>query len=594
MTGKLWKLVQKDARPTFLMLLGLVCVGGIVELGGIATTAEMMGLVASRGEKLARGPLTVAFGLMDVTTPQERLRYGLVFTICVLGLVHLYTMAKVYLRSKFVWIQDREISTKLFENCLGRPYRWFLTQNSGELHRLVGSSHVTQSLINAFLAAAGHIAVAGTLSVALFVVDPLVATIGALLVGGAYGLVRLFTRKMIHERGGKAHSSESARRVAAHEAITSIRFVKTTARERFFVDRYSRHADEASRGMVFHGIYIETVRAFLEWMTFAGILSLSVYLIMGTEDFDSLLPKLTLYTMAGYRIVPAIQELFGLWSRLKFDASLVGQIEELLHAEPEVPEIGEEVEGVSTCENLVVLKNVSFAYEEAERQALRGVDLEIPRGAWYGVVGTTGAGKTTLLDIISGLIKPSQGEVVVGRTPLDLSVVRSWQSHIGVVPQEVILLDDDITRNVAFGLENDQIDEDLVRKVCEMAGLGEFLKELPAGLKTRLGERGTRLSGGERQRVGLARALYRKPSLLLLDEATSALDQATERRIIETLEELTADCTMITVAHRLSSVRPCDKIVVMEDGEIVSRGTFDELLESSPNFQKLALHRATV
>ncbi len=157
-----------------------------------------------------------------------------------------------------------------------------------------------------------------------------------------------------------------------------------------------------------------------------------------------------------------------------------------------------------------------------------------------------------------------------------------------------MLLDDDISRNVDFGLQNDQIDEDLVRKVCEMAGLAEFLKELPAGLKTRLGERGTRLSGGERQRVGLARALYRKPSLLLLDEATSALDQATERRIIDTLEELTADCTMITVAHRLSSVKPCDKIVVMEDGEIVSRGTFDELLESSPNFQKLALHRATV
>ena len=594
MIKKLWKLVQEDARSTFLMLLGLVLIGGFVELGGIATTAEMMGLVASRGEKLTGGPLSALFLFSDVTTPGDRLRYGLIFTVSVLAMVHIYTMSKVYLRSKFVWIQEREISTKLFSNCLGKSYRWFLKQNSGELHRLVGSSHVTQSLLNAFLAAAGHVAVAGTLSVALFIVDPLVATVGVAIVTGAYSMVRLFTRKTIQERGGKAHASESARRVAAHEAITSIRFVKTTAREKFFVDRYSHHANEASKGMIFHGIYVETVRAFLEWMTFAGILSLSVYLVMGAEDFDTLLPKLTLYTMAGYRIVPAIQELFGLWSRLKFDATLVGQIEELLNAEPEVPEIGSEVEGITTCENLVTLKNVSFAYEEAERRALKNVEWTIPRGAWYGVVGTTGAGKTTLLDVISGLIRPSEGEVVVGKSELDLSVVRSWQSHIGVVPQEVILLDDDIIRNVAFGLEAHQIDEELVRRVCEMAGLGEFLRELPAGLKTRLGERGTRLSGGERQRVGLARALYRKPSLLLLDEATSALDQATERRIIDTLEDLTSECTMITVAHRLSSVKPCDQIVVMEDGEIISRGTFEELLESSPSFQRLALHTATV
>ncbi|MFA5504964.1 MAG: ABC transporter ATP-binding protein [Vulcanimicrobiota bacterium] len=593
MISKLWKLVQVEARSHFLLLLVMVLAGGFVELGGIATTAEMMGLVASKGEKLSGGPLSFLIGMSGADQPVEQLKFGLVITIGVLGLVHCYTMAKTYLRSQFVWVQDREISTRLFQNCLAQSYPWFLKQNSGELHRIIGSSHVTQSLINGFLAAAGHFAVAVTLSLALFWVNPLVTAIGLLLVLVAYGLVRLFTLKTLTERGRGAHASDAARRVAAHEAITSIRFVKTTAREDFFVERFSRHATDSSRGMVYHGIYVDTVRAFLEWMTFAGILSLSVYLVMGAEDFDSLLPQLTLYTMAGYRIVPAINELFGIYTRIKFDSHLVDQIEDLLDAKPEDPLVGEPVQGLENCANLVELKDLSFAYADTDRKALRGVNLEIPRGSWYGVVGTTGAGKTTLLDLISGLLRADEGQIVVGSSRLDNRVVKSWQSHLGVVPQEVILLDESVLQNVAFGVPPAEIDHELVWKVCEMAGLGDFLKSLPQALETRLGERGTRLSGGERQRVGLARALYRKPTLLLLDEATSALDQATEQRIIETLEELTNDCTLITVAHRLSSVQPCDQILVLEQGEIVGRGTFAELLNSSPQFQKLALFNAT-
>lgn len=594
MISKLWALVQDEARPRFVVLFIVVCVGGFVELAGIATTAEMMGLVASKGEKVTGGPLSLLMSAAGAVTSSERLKFGLVTTIVVMGMVHFYSILRTYLRSQFSWIQEREISTRLFRNCLGQPYSWFLTRNTGELHRLVASAHTTQGLINGFLAAAGHLSVSATLSIALFIADPKVAVIAVVVVSGCYSLVRVYTQKTLSEKGGKAHQSETARQIAAQEALIGIRFVKTTAREKFFVDRYSKHAGDASRGMVYHGIYMETVRAFLEWMTIAGILALSVYFVLGTEDFDSLLPRLTLYTMAGYRIVPSIHQLFGLWSHLKFNAEHVADIEALLDAKPEVPAQGEKVQGLSTCHNLVTMKELSFRYEGAEVDALDRIDLEVPRGQWIGVVGTTGAGKTTLLDIVSGLVKPTHGEIRVAESPLDLSVVSDWQSQIGVVPQEVILLDDTIERNVAFGIEPEHIDRILVQKVCEMAGLAELIAGLPKGLDTRIRERGARLSGGERQRVGLARALYRKPSLLLLDEATSALDQATEKRIIETLKELTADCTMITVAHRLSSVKPCDQIIVMENGKIASRGSFDELLESSPDFRRLALFTASV
>jgi len=590
MLTRLWRLIQKEARLPFLGLLVMVCLGGFVELAGISATAELMGLVASQGTMSGKGPLGFLLDHMHLESPTDRLKWGLFWTIVVLGFVHGYSILRTFLNAQFIWIQDKQISTRIFKACLFRPYSWFLQRNSGELHRVLGSGHFVKGLLGAALSSVGHIAVAGTLLVALLLVDPKVALVGFSVVCAAYGVVRLYTKKALQERGRDAHRSDTARRVIAQEALTSIRFVKTTGRENFFVDEYANQSEQASKGMVYHSIYVDTVRAFLEWVTFAGILCLSVYLVLQSENLEVLLPRLTLYTMAGYRIVPAVHELFGLFSRLSFDLLYLEQVEELLKPDgPNLEEPGLPVEGLDSSPTLLRLDGVSFRYENSEHDALKGLDLELKRGQWLGVVGTTGAGKTTLLDILSGLCVPTSGTVTVGESQLNEKVVKDWQRHLGVVPQEVILLDDSIARNVAFGVSKPDIDLELVAKVCDLAGLSKFLKALPDGLETRLGERGTRLSGGERQRVGIARALYRKPTLLLLDEATSALDQATESKIIETLKTLSADCTLVTVAHRLSSVQPCDEIIVVEDGSIVSRGSFDTLLASSQTFQRLAL-----
>lgn len=595
MIARLWGLVQPNARSHFAILMVLVSVGGFVELAGISATAELMGLVASQGERGPGGPMTRMMKELSFTEPSERLKFGLVWAIVVLFFVHGYTMVRSYLKAKFIWIQDEEISSRLFQSCLERPYSWFLQQNSGELHRVLGSGHFVQGLLGSFLSAIGSFAVAGTLVVALLVVDPVVAVVGFIVVSVAYYLVQLFTQNSVRTKGKAAHVADAQRRVTAQEALTSVRFLKTTGSERFFADEYAEQTHRASKGMVYHSIYVDTVRAFLEWVTFAGILSLSVYLVLQSQNLETLLPRLTLYTMAGYRLVPAVHSIFGLWTRLKFDTEYLERVEHLLHyrqSRSETDPSPQSVEGLEEAEHLVRFEKVCFRYESADRDALKNIDLQLGRGEWLGVVGTTGAGKTTLLDLISGLCSPTAGQVIVGRSELGPDCVKDWQKRIGVVPQEVILLDDSISRNVAFGVAKDEIDLKLVTKVCHLAGLEHFLEQLPDGLETKLGERGTRLSGGERQRVGIARALYRRPLLLLLDEATSALDQATEARIIETLKSLSKDCTLVTVAHRLSSVQPCDQIVVVENGQIASKGTFDELLVKSPLFKALALHTA--
>lgn len=567
-----------------------VLMGGFVELAGIGIVASMMQLVASGGKSLPVGPVGALLEATQVSEPAQRLQAGLLLSSVVLAGVHGFNALRSYLRNQFVWMQDKEITSRLFSSILERPYSWFLSKNSAELQHILLSGGVTQGVINGVLAVAGQLSVALTLMLTLIVADPMVALVGIVAVGLAYALVRRGTHQLLVVKGGEAHYADRHRRRIAQEALTSIRFVKTTGRERFFLNHFEEQSERAAKGMVYHAIYVDTVRSFLEWVTFTGILSLSVFLILRTQDFEALLPRLTLFTMATYRIVPAVHEVFNLWTRLRFDAIHLKETVDVL----ESPSLGETfeprpVEGLEAEDGaLVTFEQVEFRYPQGDRAILDKVDLRVGRREWIGIVGSTGAGKTTMLDLMSGLCLPTKGKVLVGTTPLTAEVMDDWRSHIGVVPQEVILLDDSLRKNIAFGSAVEDIDDARVEQVCQAAGLSGLIEGLPEGYDTNLGERGVRLSGGERQRVGLARALYRKPALLLLDEATSALDQATEARIVKTLRELAQECTLVTVAHRLSSVKPCDRILVMENGKIAAQGSYDELVQRSEVFRELA------
>ena len=234
----------------------------------------------------------------------------------------------------------------------------------------------------------------------------------------------------------------------------------------------------------------------------------------------------------------------------------------------------------------IELRQVVFRYGPDLEPVLRGIDMSIEPGQIIGFVGTSGAGKTTLIDLITGLIKPSEGDILVNNQPID-ELGGSWQRSIGYIPQSAYLCDDTIRRNIAFGLEDDQISEQRVTEVVSDASLSEFVDSLPEGLDTLVGEHGVRTSGGQRQRLGIARALYHSPLVLVLDEATSALDNRTEREISDTIAGLSGDKTVLIIAHRLTTVRHCDQIVFLKQGRILDRGTYEELLSRNNDFRDL-------
>ncbi len=241
-------------------------------------------------------------------------------------------------------------------------------------------------------------------------------------------------------------------------------------------------------------------------------------------------------------------------------------------------------------EPVISLEAVTFAYDGHENPVLRDVDLTIPFGSTVGIAGSTGSGKSTLLDLILGLLEPSDGMVRIGGQPLD-RVRQSWWGRVGFVPQNVVLLDASLLANIALGPAEQKINGSTVEEALASASLAEFVSSLPEGLDTVIGERGVRLSGGQRQRVALARALYRRPDVLILDEGTSALDNVTERAVMAAVTSQSGRRTVITVAHRLTTIRHCDKIVVLLDGRIEATGTYDELLSRSPTFARLAADR---
>ena len=290
---------------------------------------------------------------------------------------------------------------------------------------------------------------------------------------------------------------------------------------------------------------------------------------------DTFLPILGLFSAAAFRLLPSVNRLIGAFQGLRYSVPVINLLFNEFRLFDSLPS-QKNIKHALHFQSVVSLDHVDYQYDSAHTLALNNISLRIPVGASVGLVGPSGGGKSTLVDIILGLLPPTQGHVKVDGFDIQTNL-RGWQDQIGYVPQSIYLTDDTLRRNVAFGLSDDMIDEVAVTKAIRLAQLDDFVKSLPDGVNTVVGERGVRLSGGQRQRIGIARALYHDPAVLVLDEATSALDTATEQGVMEAINALHGTKTLIIVAHRLSTVAQCDRLYRIEQGKIVAEGSFEQV-----------------
>jgi ABC-type multidrug transport system fused ATPase/permease subunit len=308
-----------------------------------------------------------------------------------------------------------------------------------------------------------------------------------------------------------------------------------------------------------------------------------------------MLPVLSLYVFAGYRLMPSLNEMFSTAVQMRFNRVALEDLhrdlrESLEDSEglPE-PDTKEQLRAKPVrLRNQIALRDVSFRYPEAAVDSLDSITMTIESRQIVGVVGETGAGKTTLVDLILGLLERTSGSVEVDGISLEGEHRVAWRRSCGYIPQEIFLSDDTVRANIAFGIPADLVDEEAVKTSASIAQIHDFIETLPAGYETEIGERGVRLSGGQRQRIGIARALYHDPDVLVMDEATSSLDGATEAAVMEMIHSLGRMKTLIVIAHRLSTVRACDVIHLLQDGRLVASGTYDELSISNRYFRTMA------
>ena len=408
---------------------------------------------------------------------------------------------------------------------------------------------------------------AALLLATLFLVQPVIAFFAALGLGAFYFTIfRLLARKRQEVNEG-LRTAFSRSFCDAQQMLGGIKPIKVHRAEQHFLSRFARHSAVVAQMSARVPIIANSTRYVIEPLAFGGLVLAVVVLAVQGRDFSDILPNLGVMAVAGYRLLPAVQLLYGQVTQFtSMRYSLDEVFEEFVAAERDEKSGSTKISLWKPCpiewHDAVKIDDVSFIYPGTDRRVLDRFSITIQKNMSIGFIGPTGSGKSTLIDLLLGLHRPTSGRLLIDGQPLTPELIPSWQATIGYVPQEIFLIDDTIARNIALGVPDHEIDNARLREVCAMAQIVDFIEtELKDGFQTTVGERGIRLSGGERQRLGLARALYHRPSLLLLDEATSSLDIATEAKLIEALRGLSGKLTIVTVAHRFSALAGCDKLV---------------------------------
>lgn len=578
------RLVPAGTGAAWLALLPLALLNVALE-GASALAVYALTSVVADPTAAARLPIVATLVAVVGATDAP----GVLATVA-LGTVLLYVaknvvvVLSVALRSRCIERATAVTATELLRRYLAMPWVMLVRRGTAELvyNAEQAVPRVYATVVSAILAVATEaLVVAGI--VALLIVAAPGTTLAATAVLGtvAWASLRRLRRRSSALGSALDATRERALRHLQH-ALGAAKEIAVLGRAQLFVDAFAADQAELARVRAIHDVIAELPRLIVE-TTFVCVAVVVAVLARHAGGGTAGLPLLSLFAYAGLRVIPSVNRIVWQLSEIRFGLPALERVLrdlDLPCAEPTVATAG------APLRDRIELDGVSFAYPGAGRSALDGVSLTIRRGESLGVVGATGAGKSTLLDLLSGIVDPSAGRVLVDG--IDLRTRRAaWQECLAYVPQEVFLLDDTLRANIALGVRPHQVDEVRLTLAIERAQLGAVVAALPCGVDGVLGERGATLSGGERQRVGIARALYREPSVLLLDEATAALDARTEAELARALDGLPTGTTVIVVAHRLSMVRRCARLAVVEDGRIVDVGTWDELLARSARFRAL-------
>ena len=584
---KLFSLLSNSERKSAGLLMIMILIMALLDVIGVASILPFMAVLTNPNLIETNNILNSSFKILNnygINSYDEFLFTLGIFVFILLIISLLFRSLTVYFQIRFVQMREHSIGRRLLEFYLNQPYSWFLNRNSADLGKSIISE--VQKIINFGVRPLIELIAKGIVTVAiitlLIVTNPKLALIVSISLSGIYALIFYFAREYLGVNGNKNLKNNKERFRAFTEAFGASKEVKVLGIEQSYIDRFSKSSKIFAQTQAMSKIISQAPRYILEAVAFGGMLLIILYSIAISGSFNSSLPVISLYIFAGYRIMPALQQIYGSLTQLTFiSPSLDKLMHDLNNFKTYDENQNKQDKDALHLKKNIKLKNIYYSYPNTNYPTLNNINLTIPVKSTVGFVGQTGSGKTTIVDIILSLLEAQKGVLEVDGKIITSQNSKKWLRSIGYVPQNIYLSDDTVAANIALGVNPKEINQNLVEKSAKIANIHDFVvNELPKKYKTTIGERGIRLSGGQCQRIGIARALYRNPSVLILDEATSSLDNQTESILMDAVNNLRKDITIILIAHRLNTVKNCDIIFKIEKGHLVTQGTFDDVIKN--------------
>ncbi len=572
---KLRVLLDKKQKQTMVLLIGMMLIGALLEAASITLVIPVVGVVmdASAVEKYAEKYSFIDWiyrllGRGSVTRFAVSIMILLIL-LFVLKNIYLYVEQKVMYR--FVYGNQFRTSERMMRNYLRKGYEFYLNADTAVIQRNITSDvNNMYALILSILQLVSESIVFVTLIMVLLFSDPVMTVMIAGMLILTILLIKRILKPVMQKAGKDNQDYYSGLFKWISQTVQGIKEVKISCKEQYFVDEYVKCGRGYVNAVQKYTLYNSIPRLLIETVCIVCMLGYMIILVVVGKDVTDMMPVLTAFGVAALRLMPSANRIQNQINSISFYEPFFMGVSDNLQDEIS----GKNVDmSFATLENdplpvekKIELRDITYKYPNTDVLIFNKANMTIPVGAAVGIVGTSGAGKTTLVDVLLGLLETESGEILADGVNVK-EHYRSWLRNIGYIPQMIFMLDDTIRKNVAFGVPEEAIDEERVWAVLKEAQLDEYIKGLPEGLNTSIGERGIRLSGGQRQRIGIARALYNDPEVLILDEATSALDNDTEAAIMDSINALHGRKTLIIIAHRLQTIEKCDMVYRVEGGK---------------------------
>ena len=593
---KAWALLDVHERRTAWRVLGVIIVGAMASAAMVGSVMPFLAVLADPTRIGTTPALAWGYDAFGFTSVYSFLVALGLLSFGVIVLSSLIQIGKTWAVARFTSMRVHSISHRLLGTYLAQPYAFFLNRHSGEMGPRVLVE--TSQVVDGFLRPAAELVAAGLTTLAvialILMVDPVVAAIAFAVLGGTYGLIYRIARRVLWRLGKIRMIANEERFRLANEALAGIKEIKLLGRETDYLDRFAGPSKQMAESQVSINVFSQVPAFALQAVAFGGVILLCLILIdpaslASGNEISGLLPVLGVFAFAGQRLMPELSKLYQSLAKIQAGSAAVDAVYEDLVLRnsltklPKTPVVGL---GLKVS---LRLDAVSYSYPYTEQAGVRDVALTIKAGEKIGIVGSTGAGKTTFADVILGILTPDQGRLIVDETVITLDNVRAWMRGVGYVPQDIFLTDASVSENIALGVPPETIDHERIQNAARVARIDQFIRDdLPEGYQTHVGERGVRLSGGQRQRIGIARALYHDADLIVFDEATSALDNLTEAEVMEAINAIPGNKTVLIIAHRLDTVKQCDRILVLDNGRVVGFDSLDALEAENAAFRRIA------